>query len=359
MSLGPVMLDVAGTELSSEDRELLQHPAVGGVILFARNYANPQQLAELTVAIRALRDPQLLVAVDQEGGRVQRFREGFRRLPPAAAFGQLYHASPDAGRRAARMAGWLMASELQAVGVDFSFAPVLDVDRGLCRAIGDRAFAQESAAVAQLAAAWMQGARLAGMASVGKHFPGHGAVEADSHLTLPHDERSFEELWEQDLLPYRYLIDQGLEAVMPALVVYPAIDAQPAGFSSRWLQDILRRKMGFQGTIISDALDMTAAEEAAGGFVERSRAALAAGTDLLLVCNNRPAALDVVDALVDYCSPASQTHLARLYSRHFTSHERLRANPLWAEANRLLGQLDTVVHADLIYDPTTRGGTVI
>lgn len=358
MSLGPVMLDVAGVELSAEDRELLQHPAVGGVILFARNYENPQQLAELTAAIRAVREPHLLVAVDQEGGRVQRFRDGFRRLPAAATFGQLYHSSPQAGQQAARMAGWLMASELQAAGVDFSFAPVLDVDRGLCRAIGDRAFAQESNAVAQLASAWMQGARLAGMASVGKHFPGHGAVEADSHLSLPCDGRAFDELWEQDLLPFRQLVSQGMEAVMPAHVVYPAVDSQPAGFSGRWLQEILRGQLGFQGAIISDALDMAAAE-VAGGFVERSKAALAAGCDLLLVCNNRPAAVEVVEALADYHDPAGQARLVRLYSRHFTSCERLRENPFWFEANGLLDQLEAVVQADLTYDPTTRGGTVI
>lgn len=359
MSLGPVMLDLAGVVLTAEDRELLQHPAVGGVILFARNYADPQQLAALTAAIRAVREPRLLVAVDQEGGRVQRFRSGFRRLPPAAAFGELARReSLQAGLRAAQLAAWLMAAELQAVGVDFSFAPVLDVDRGLCQAIGDRAFAQEPAAIAALTTAWMQGARRAGMASVGKHFPGHGGVEADSHLALPCDGRSFDTLWREDLTPFRQLVGQGLEAVMPSHVVYPAVDSQPAGFSSRWLREILRERMGFQGAVISDALDMAAAE-AAGGFVERSQAALNAGCDLLLLCNNRPAAIQVVEALADHHSPAAQTRLARLYSRHFTPHAQVQQHPYWQEANALLEQLAAGASTDLSFDPTTRGGSVV
>lgn len=358
MTLGPVMLDVGGTELTGEDRELLQHPAVGGVILFARNYQSPEQLAALTTAIRAVREPHLLVAVDQEGGRVQRFRNGFSRLPPAGTFGRLYQQAPQVATYAAKLSGWLMASELQAAGVDYSFAPVLDIDRGLCSAIGDRAFSQDAQRVAELAAAWMQGVRQAGMASVGKHFPGHGGVEADSHLALPCDTRSFDELWKEELLPFRYLIDQGLEAVMPAHVVYPAVDEQPAGFSKLWLQDILRGRMGFQGVIVSDALDMAAAE-AAGGFVERSKAALAAGCDQILLCNNRPAAVQVVEALGDYHDPAGQARIARLYSRHFTGRSKLQANPLWQEAQILLAKLAGEDESLLAYDPTTRGGTVL
>ncbi|MBU0655867.1 MAG: beta-N-acetylhexosaminidase [Gammaproteobacteria bacterium] len=358
MSLGPVMLDVGGTELTAEDRELLQHPAVGGVILFARNYHDPEQLAALTAAIRAVREPHLLVAVDQEGGRVQRFRTGFNRLPPAGTFGRLYRQSPQAAKQAVQLSGWLMAAELQTVGVDYSFAPVLDIDRGICSAIGDRAFSQDAQGVAQLAAAWMQGVRQAGMASVGKHFPGHGGVAADSHLALPCDPRSFAELWEEELAPFRHLIDQGLEAVMPAHVVYPDVDAQPAGFSSHWLQDILRGQMGFQGVIVSDALDMAAAE-AAGGFVERSRAALAAGCDQILLCNNRPAAAQVVEALGDYHDAVAQARIARLYSRHFTSRDKLQANPLWQEAQTLLAKLASGDESLLAYDPTTRGGVVL
>lgn len=358
MSLGPVMLDVGGTELTAEDRELLQHPAVGGVILFARNYHDPEQLAALTGSIRAVREPHLLITVDQEGGRVQRFRSGFNRLPPAGVFGKLYQQSPQAAQQAAKLIGWLMASELQSAGVDYSFAPVLDIDRGICSAIGDRAFSADVQGVAELATAWMQGVRQAGMASVGKHFPGHGGVEADSHLALPCDGRSFDELWREELMPFRRLIEQGLEAVMPAHVVYPAVDEQPAGFSRRWLQDILRGQMGFGGVIVSDALDMAAAE-AAGGFVERSRAALAAGCDQILLCNNRPAATQVVEALGDYSDPAAQARIARMYSRHFTDRDKLQVNPLWSEAQALLAKLADGDESLLAYDPTTRGGAVL
>lgn len=359
MFLGPIMLDIAGLTLTDEDRELLQHPAVGGVILFARNYANPQQLTELTTEIRALRAPPLLIAVDQEGGRVQRFREGFRRLPSAASFAQRYANDAALGQQTARMAGWLMAAELQAAGVDFSFAPVLDVDRGLCRAIGDRAFAADPNQIATLASAWLQGVRLAGMASVGKHFPGHGGVEADSHLTLPCDNRPWETLWQEDLVPFRYLIDQGLEAIMPSHVVYAAVDGQAAGFSMHWLQSVLRQQLGFQGVIMSDALDMNAAA-AAGSFVERSQAALKAGCDLLLLCNNRPETLTVVEALGAYQDPTAQARLARLYSRHYTPHHILQRHPFWEKANQLLDQLaNTAAPTDISYDPTTRGGTVV
>ena len=340
MSLGPVTLDVAGTELSAADREVLQHPAVGGVILFSRNYQNPAQLGALTAAIRALREPHLLVAVDQEGGRVQRFREGFKRLPPAGYYAELYQQSPAAACEAAQVMGWLMASELQAAGVDFSFAPVLDIDRQLSRVIGDRAFGQQAQTVSELTGAWMQGVRLAGMVSVGKHFPGHGGVTADSHLALPCDERSFEALWQEDMAPFAHLSAQGLEAVMPSHVVYPCVDDVPAGFSAAWLQTILRGKLGFQGAIFSDALDMAAAAAAAGDFVGRAQAALAAGCDQLLVCNNRPAALTVLDALADYRDPAAQARLARLYSRHFTPLVRLQQHPYWAKAERLLLQFD-------------------
>lgn len=359
MPLGPVMLDLPGTELSAEDRELLRHPAVGGVILFARNYRDPPQLAALTAAIRAVRQPPLLIAVDQEGGRVQRFRSGFQRLPPAGYYASLYPQSPPAARQAAQSLGWLMAAELQAVGVDFSFAPVLDVDCGISSVIGDRAFGQQAQVVSDLSAAWMQGVRLAGMASVGKHFPGHGGVSADSHLALPRDERSFGQLWQDDLAPFRHLIGMGLEAVMPAHVVYPCVDEEmPAGFSRRWLQDILRGQLGFQGAVFSDALDMAAAA-VAGDFVDRAKAALAAGCNQLLVCNNRPAALAVVDALADYHDPAAEARLLRLYSRHFTPSNQWEQHPCWQQAQLALKQWAGATTATLAYDPTTRGGTVL
>lgn len=358
MTLGAVMLDLAATELSSADRELLQHPAVGGVILFARNYQDPAQLAALTAAIRALRNPPLLIAVDQEGGRVQRFRHGLQRLPPAGFYAQVYQHSPEKAVYMATRMGWLMAAELQSVGVDFSFAPVLDLDYGLCSAIGNRAFGADAAMVTALAGAWLQGVRLAGMAAVGKHFPGHGGVVADSHLALPCDSRDFATLWEHDLVPFRQLISQGLEAIMPAHVVYPCVDTAPAGFSQQWLQGILRGQLGFQGAIFSDALDMAAAE-AGGGFVERAQAALAAGCDQILVCNNRSAAIQVVEALADYTNPASQARLLRLYSRHYTAHQHLTQQPLWAEAMQVLAEFAQVSDTGSDYDPTTRGGLLL
>ena len=272
MSLGPLFIDVAGTELTAADRELLAHPLIGGVILFKRNYAEPAQLRALVVDIQALRSPPLLVAVDQEGGRVQRFREGFSELPPLRRIGQMFDADAPQGLAMARSLGWLMASELLAAGVDLSFAPCVDLDYGLSEVIGDRSFHARAPVVAQLAVAYMHGMREAGMAATAKHFPGHGAVVADSHLALPVDRREPSDM-DQDLLPYRRLIDNGLPAVMVAHVQFPAVDPLPASFSRRWIQGVLRGELGFTGLVIADDLKMAAAS-AAGGLVERAGRAL-------------------------------------------------------------------------------------
>jgi beta-N-acetylhexosaminidase len=325
--LGPVMLDLGGTELSAEERELLRHPAVGGVILFQRNFTAPAQLTALTQSIRALDERRLLIAVDQEGGRVQRFREGLTRLPTAARFGKLYQHDARAGLDAARAVGWLMAIELRQLGVDFSFAPVLDVEQGLSRVIGDRAFATTPEAVATLATAWLEGVHAAGMAGCGKHFPGHGGVVADSHLELPEDQRPLSALEPCDLLPFRRLMAQGLEAVMPAHVRYPAIAPEPAGFSTFWLRELLRDRLRFEGAIISDDLNMAAAD-AAGSPAARALAALQAGCDLVLICNNREAAVAVLDAVADWRLPASAARLERLRGRSLidlTRHDRRQA----------------------------------
>jgi beta-N-acetylhexosaminidase len=283
-SLGPVMLDVAGLELSAAEGDLLRHPLVGGVILFSRNYRSPPQLCQLTAAIRALRQPELLIAVDHEGGRVQRFREGFSRIPAMRRLGEAWDRDPVGACEAAGDIAYVLASELLACGVDFSFTPVLDVDFGASGVIGDRAFHSDPAAIAQLSAALIAGLHAAGMASVGKHFPGHGYVRADSHLAVPVDERSYAEIEAADLVPYRALIRHGLSAVMPAHVIYPKVDAHPAGFSRKWLQQILRGELGFDGLIFSDDLSMEGAS-VAGGVVERGAAALAAGCDMVLLCN--------------------------------------------------------------------------
>jgi beta-N-acetylhexosaminidase len=267
-ALGPVMLDLAGPELSAAESELLRHPLVGGLILFSRNYRSPRQLCELTATIRALRTPELLIAVDHEGGRVQRFRDGFTAIPAMRRLGEAWDRDRTGACAAAHDIAYVLAGELLACGVDFSFTPVLDVDFGASGVIGDRALHPDPAAIAQLSAALIAGLRAAGMAGVGKHFPGHGYVRADSHLAVPLDERSYAEIEAADLLPYRELIKQGLAAVMPAHVIYPKVDARPAGFSPKWLQQVLRGQLNFDGMIFSDDLSMEA--RMAGGMVERA-----------------------------------------------------------------------------------------
>lgn len=329
--LGPVMLDLEGITLSAEERELLRHPAVGGVILFQRNFVAPAQLRALTRSIRAIDKRCLLIAVDQEGGRVQRFRDGLTRLPAAADFGRLYARDARSALDAARSVGWLMAIELRQLGVDFSFAPVLDVEQGLSRVIGDRAFATTPEAVATLATAWLEGVHAAGMAGCGKHFPGHGGVVADSHLELPEDTRPLSALEPFDLLPFRRLMAQGLEAVMPAHVRYSAIAAEPAGFSTFWLRELLRGRLRFDGAIISDDLNMAAAG-VGGSPAARALACLQAGCDMVLICNNREAAVAVVDAVADWRLPASSARLEQLRGRsrmdlrrHHRRHAALQA----------------------------------
>jgi beta-N-acetylhexosaminidase len=309
---GPVMLDVAGTELTADDRRRLAHPLVGGVILFARNYSSPGQLAELTREIHGVRQPPLLIAVDHEGGRVQRFREGFTVLPAMRELGAEWDNDAKRARQLAEAVGYVLAAELRTSGVDLSFTPVLDVDHGNSSVIGDRAFHSDPAAIGELALSLMRGLRKGGMSAVGKHFPGHGHVTADSHHEMPVDERSLEELKASDLKPFRRLIENGLGGIMPAHVVYPAVDELPAGFSAIWLKQILRRQLGFNGMIFSDDLSMEGASTA-GGVVERAYAAMRAGCDMVLVCNNPQSADQLLENL-DYTMPA--TALARLARVH-------------------------------------------
>lgn len=331
MTHGPLMLDLAGAEMQPEEREMLRHPAAGGVILFARNYQNPQQLKALTAEIHAVRQPSLLVAVDQEGGRVQRFREGFIPLPPAAWFGAYHDRDPKRSLEAAHHLGWLMAAELRSAGVDFSFAPVLDLGRGNNTVIGDRAFHRHPTVAADLARAWCHGVREAGMIAVGKHFPGHGGVTEDSHLALPTDPRGWEDIRMDDLLPFERLIADGLEAVMPAHVVYPEVAPEPAGFSPRWLKKVLREGLGFQGVIFSDDLSMGAAASG-GDYPERARKALAAGCDMVLVCNNPAGAHQVLRALAGFEDPVVSSRIARLHGRHADNHQRVRQDRRWKQA---------------------------
>ncbi len=331
MTLGPVMLDVAGCELTAEERELLCHPAVGGVILFTRNYDSPQQLHALVRDIHALRDPHLIVGVDQEGGRVQRFRDGFTRLPPLACLGRIFDKDRPRAKHLARVTGWLMATELRAVGVDISFAPVLDLDYGVSTIIGNRALHQRPEIVAELAVSYQRGMHDAGMAATGKHFPGHGAVVADSHVALPVDERSLEDMEQWDLVPFRRMIDAGLAAVMMAHVVYPRVDSQPAGFSSRWIRDILRGQLGFQGLVFSDDLSMEGAS-CAGDHAARARVSIHAGCDMVLVCNHREHAVAVVEALQHHTDPVVRTRMARMHGRHPVDWDELQHDPRWEQA---------------------------
>ena len=306
---GPVMLDLVGLELTQEECELLTHPAVGGVILFARNFLNRHQLKQLIVAIRAVR-PEVLIAVDQEGGRVQRFEEGFVTIPPMRALGDYYDQAPAKAEKLARDVGWLMATELRDVGVDFSFAPVLDLDTGNNHVIGNRAFHQCPAAIAALAGAFIKGLKEAGCASVGKHFPGHGFVQADSHTEIPIDTRSLPQL-EHDLSPFIDLIQQGLDGIMPAHVIYSATDQQPAGFSHYWLQQKLRAEYRFKGVIFSDDLSMEGAS-VAGDMTTRVDLAQQAGCDMLLVCNDRAMACKVLDHIAIPASLESQDRIAKM-----------------------------------------------
>lgn len=336
LALGPIMLDVEATELGAADRERLMHPAAGGVILFSRNFASTEQLRCLTASIHAMRSPSLLVAVDHEGGRVQRFRDGFTAIPAMRELGKLWDDNASRAKHIAQEVGFVLAAELRAHGIDLSFAPVLDVDHGSSSVIGDRSFHADPQAVAELARALITGFRRAGMGAVGKHFPGHGFVRADSHYEVPVDERSYVEIEAGDLVPFRRLIEAGVGAIMPAHVIYPAVDSRPAGFSETWLKEVLRRKLGFDGVIFSDDISMEAAS-VAGGVVERAQAALGAGCDVVLVCNDPRAAGRALEGL-EYAMPAvSLARLARMHGRqHADDMVRLRQDASYVDALRAM-----------------------
>jgi len=325
MALGPVIVDVAGLRLNDEDRARLTHPLVGGIILFARNFESPAQVKALTSEIRALRKPELLICVDHEGGRVQRFREGFTAIPPMRSLGRLWDGNRAAAVRAAEGVGHAIGVELGAHGVDFSFAPVLDLDYRASSVIGDRALHSSPEAVGALGAALVRGLYAAGMGAVGKHFPGHGYASADSHVAIPVDDRSLDEILATDVAPYRPVIAAGLAGIMPAHVIYTAVDPSPAGFSAFWMKDILRRQLGFDGVIFSDDLSMEGAS-AAGGMRERALAALGAGCDVVLVCNAPAAADELLSTLPGQAYPTARLERMRLDSR--------RAVPQGAESYR-------------------------
>ena len=338
LPLGPVMLDVAGLALDDAERERLCDPLVGGVILFARNFRDSAQLVALTAEIRALRDPALVIAVDHEGGRVQRFRsDGFTRIPSMRTLGRLWETDHVTALESARCAGYVLAAELLAHGVDLSFTPVLDLDYGCSRVVGDRAFHRDPRVVATLAQSLVAGMADAGMGCVGKHFPGHGYAAADSHVEIPVDERDLDTIWDEDIAPYRHRLGRRLAGVMPAHVIYPRVDPNPAGFSRFWLQDVLRGRIGFDGVIFSDDLTMAGAT-VAGDILARARAAYGAGCDMVLVCNRPDLAADLLDRWAPDVAPESRARIAAL-----RSHPRcadpfaLELHPVYRQAREVVG----------------------
>ena len=341
------MLDLRGAVLEQDEREILAHPQTGGVILFARNYQDPDQLRELTRRIREVRQPPLLIAVDHEGGRVQRFRDQFTRIPPGRAFGRCYDRDRKDALDMAAKAGWVLASELLSVGVDFSFTPVLDLDAGMCPVIGDRAFHNDVDAITALADACVKGMKSAGMAAVGKHFPGHGHVREDSHVAVPVDERPYADIMMKDLVPFERLVSHGIAAIMPAHVIYPRVDDKPAGFSRIWLDEILRGRLGFTGMIFSDDIDMAGAG-VAGDYPARAAAALDAGCDMVLVCNNQPMAAAVLDGLPREARPVSRVRMMRMYGNGaHASLAELKQDGAWRDASAAVAAMDRTPELDL------------
>lgn len=331
--IGALMLDIASTELTQEDIELLQAPQVGGMILFARNIESPAQVRALTDHMRQIR-PDILIAVDQEGGRVQRLKKGFTLLPAMGHFGELYLTQPEKALDLAEQCGWLMATEVLAVGIDFSFAPVLDIN-DVSDVIGDRAFAQNVADIIPLASAFMKGMQRAGMATTGKHFPGHGSVKVDSHVAAAIDLRSYEEIYNNDMQSFIKLQPQ-LDALMPAHVIYENVDPNPAGFSPFWIQNVLRQQLKYDGVLFSDDLTMQAAC-VAGGADARIRAALDAGCDMGLVCNHRESACTALEGIKDFALP-NQERLERMRGKIPNIHitEQLDLGKEWQSVKKAI-----------------------
>lgn len=333
-----LLIDLVGKELTVEEQELLEHPLVSGLILFTRNFHDREQIRALIQSVRQRIKKPLLITVDQEGGRVQRFREGFTTLPAMQSFQTLLPAEQQT--RFAKEAGWLMAAEMFALDIDLSFAPVLDLGHQ-CKAIGDRSFGQNPTHILPLAEAFIDGMREIGMATTGKHFPGHGHVVADSHLETPFDDRSKETIFNHDIQPFKQLITKGkLSAIMPAHVIYTQCDSQPASGSAYWLKDVLRQQLNFNGVIFSDDLGMKGAGFM-GDYVERSEKALNAGCDLLLLCNEPAGVVQVLDNLKYQPTQAQQDRHYSLMKRKSVSWRELEQSVRWQQAHQSLAKLQT------------------
>ena len=332
MSLGPLMVDLCADCLSVQERMLLVSPQVGGVILFSRNFTSVEKLAALISEIHELRHPRLLIAIDQEGGRVQRLREGFTQLPAIKLLGDMYDENPTRACELTEITGWLMAAELRSIGIDFSFAPILDLNYGVSQVIGDRAFHKEPEIVSTLALRYMHGMRKAGMQAVGKHFPGHGAVIADSHIDLPTDSREYQDIFMQDIVPFQRMSNSGLAGIMSAHVVYEKVDNQVATYSKKWLATVLRQQLEFKGVIFSDDLSMKAAD-CSTEYLARTHKALQAGCDMVLICNASEQACQVAEKLENYNNPTSQIRLARMHGgKNPLSYLDLRNSEKWRHA---------------------------
>ncbi|MEQ9209087.1 MAG: beta-N-acetylhexosaminidase [Pseudomonadales bacterium] len=338
-----LFVDIETTQLSDEDRELLLHPEVAGLILFARNYQSRSQITDLVAEVRDI-SPGLLVGVDQEGGRVQRFSgSGFTRLPALQHLGDLYKKNPDMAGEASFLHGWLMAAEILSAGLDLSFAPVLDLDHNHCRAIGDRSFSENPMVSIEMARSYLRGMNEAGMAATAKHFPGHGSVEVDSHVGLPEDSRPLEYIEGHDLLPFKKLV-LSYQAVMPGHLLFPKVDSKPVGFSSIWLQRILREKLGFTGVIFSDDLSMAGAA-ASGSYAERAELALNAGCDLLLACNNRQGTCEILKFL-DQGGHGSGAECVRLMkAKEYMDYEQVLIEPNYSRAQQIMKTLQEKIDA--------------
>lgn len=336
-ALGPIIVDVQSYSLTKAEIERLNHPLVGGVILFSRNFESRAQLTELCAAIHAVRDEPLLIAVDHEGGRVQRFRtDGFTPLPALRSFGRIYDKNPQLAKSAAAQTAYILACELRACGVDLSFTPVLDLDYGISEVIGNRALHEDPEIVTDLASSLIQGLHQAGMVACGKHFPGHGAVAADSHLAIPIDNRSLDEILQADAAPYRWLGDMVLDAVMPAHIIYPQIADEPAGFSARWVTDILRGQLAYDGVVFSDDLTMEGAS-VAGDITNRALAAFDAGCDMVLVCNRPDLADELLSKLHDFKPPIESIERIRrlMPTKPAMCWTNLMSDPRYIRARRL------------------------